>query len=32
MELARPRAEEDFFGPGAGHRQIDRSHIVTSRM
>jgi hypothetical protein len=32
MELACPRAEEDFFGPGAGRRQIGRSHIVILRM
>ena len=32
MELARPRADEGLFGPGAGRRQIDRSHIVTLRM
>jgi hypothetical protein len=32
MELARPRAEGDFFGTRAGRRQIGRSHIVTLRM
>jgi hypothetical protein len=32
MELARPRAVGDFFGPRAGRLQIGRFHIVTLRM
>jgi hypothetical protein len=32
VELARPRAEGDFFCPRAGRLQIGQSHIVILRM